>query len=111
MHATTVLLSLFAFAIGTIAAPMPLHSAARAVPDINEVARNPAPIDNRVHWEHGKPSLGNISHLSREDLEKLKELIHHLRGGKDARDIENIVVDRSITSVEQPAKGPTGSRS
>lgn len=111
MHATTVLLSLSAFAMDTAAAPMPLHSAARAVPDINEVARNPAPIDNRVHWEHGKPSLSDISHLSREDLKNSEELIRHPLGGKDARDIENILVDRSIASVEQPAKGPTDSRS
>ncbi|KAI4639470.1 hypothetical protein J4E93_009299 [Alternaria ventricosa] len=82
MHATIALLPLLAFAMGIAAAPAPLHPVARAVPDINEVARNPAPIDHHVGWDdHGKPTLGDISHLSPEDIKKLKDLIKHLLGG------------------------------
>jgi len=82
MHATIALLPLLAFAMGIAAAPAPLHPVARAVPDISEVARNPAPIDHHVGWDdHGKPTLGDISHLSPEDIKKLKDLIKHLLGG------------------------------
>jgi hypothetical protein len=83
MHAT-ILLPFFAFAMGIAAAPTSLHSVARAVPDINTVARNPAPINDKVHWDgHGKPTLSaDLSDISPEDLEKLKEFLHHL-GGRD----------------------------
>ena len=94
MHATTVLLPLLAFAMGIAAAPTPLYSVARAVPDINDVARNPAPIDDRVDWDdHGKPTLGDISHLNHEDLKELKELIKHLLGGRTVSDAESTIVD------------------
>ena len=68
----------------------------RAVPDINEVARNPAPIDDRVHWEGGKPSLGETGYISWEDRKKLNELIRHLSGERADSEIENsTVVKRS----------------
>jgi hypothetical protein len=107
MHATTALLPLLAFAMGIAAAPKPLQSIARAVPDINEIARNPAPIDDRVDWDdHGKPTLGDISHLRPDDLKKLKELIKHLLGDRAAADAKNIVVDRSTPDLHHPAKNP-----
>ncbi|KAH7549169.1 hypothetical protein BM1_10554 [Bipolaris maydis] len=84
MHAATALISLLVFATSISAAPVSTQAVARAVPDISEVARNPAPIDNRVHWEDGKPSLGDIGNISWEDLRKLKELMHHLSGGNEA---------------------------
>lgn len=97
MYTTTAIIPLLAFAMGTAAAPAPLHSAARALPDINEVARNPAPIDHRIGWDdHGKPTLGDITHLSPGDIKKLKDLIKHLLGGRAVVDAEHIVVDRSI---------------
>ncbi|XP_014552010.1 hypothetical protein COCVIDRAFT_41763 [Bipolaris victoriae FI3] len=80
MHAATAVISLITFVTSICAAPIPTKAAARAVPDISEVARNPAPIDNRVHWEDGKPSLGDADNVSWEDVQKLKELIHHLSG-------------------------------
>ena len=84
MHATSVLLPFFALAMGIAAAPTSLRSASRGVPNINTVARNPAPINHKVHWDdHGRPSLStDISDVSPEDVEKLKEFIHHL-GGRD----------------------------
>ena len=107
MYATTTLFSLLNFAMGIAAAPTPLHAVARAVPDVNEVARNPAPIDDRVEWnDHGTPTLGDISHLSPDDLKKLKELIKHLLGGRAVADAESIVVDRSIPDLHDPAKNP-----
>jgi hypothetical protein len=102
MHATTVLLPVLAFAMGISAAPKSLRSVARAVPDINEVARNPAPIDHRVGWDdHGKPTLGDIGHMDPEELKKLQELIKHLLGGRAVADAESIVVDRSSSDVHQ----------
>ena len=91
MHAVSILLPLLAFAMGTAAAPTSLHSIARAVPDINTVARNPAPINHKVHWDnHGKPTLSaDISDVSPEDLEKLKEFIHHL-GGRDVPKLHHV---------------------
>jgi hypothetical protein len=82
MHAVTALISFLVFAVSISAAPLPIQTIPRAVPDINEVARNPTPIDNRVHWENGKPSLGDVGNVSWEDLKKLKDIIHHLSGGK-----------------------------
>ncbi|EUC44348.1 hypothetical protein COCMIDRAFT_98432 [Bipolaris oryzae ATCC 44560] len=78
MHVTITLISLLASVASIFAAPIPTQQVARTVPDISEVARNPAPIDNRIHWEDGKPSLGDTGNVSWEDFRKLKELIHHL---------------------------------
>jgi hypothetical protein len=91
MHATTVLLPLFAMVMGIAAAPTSLHSVARSVPDLNTVARNPAPINHKVHWDdHGRPSLSaDISDVSPEDVEKLKEFIHHL-GGRDIPNLHHV---------------------
>ncbi|KAF1832567.1 hypothetical protein BDW02DRAFT_554610 [Decorospora gaudefroyi] len=87
MHATTGLLPLLAFAVGIAAAPMPLHAVVRAVPDINAVIRNPAPINHKVHWDHGKPTLStDVSHISPEELERLKDYIYRL-GGRDVASI------------------------
>ena len=79
MHATT-LLALLIFAMGIAAAPAPFHSVARAVPNIIDIARNPAPINGKVHWEHGRPYLGDVSDMKPEDREELEELVHHLVG-------------------------------
>jgi len=79
MHATT-LLPLLIFATGIAAAPTLFHSVARAVPNIADVARNPAPINGKVHWEHGKPYLGDVSDMKPEDREELEEIVHHLGG-------------------------------
>jgi len=49
MHSTTALLPLLAFAASVLAAPTPPQLAARAVPNLHEVIRNPAPIDSRLH--------------------------------------------------------------
>ncbi|KAG9191680.1 hypothetical protein G6011_10414 [Alternaria panax] len=106
MHITAVSIPLLAFTIGITAASIPPHSVARAIPDVNEVARNPAPIDDRVNWDdHGKPTLGNISHLSPDDLKKLKEIIKHLLGGR-AVAAESVVVHRSIPDFHDPTKKP-----
>lgn len=80
MHATVALIPFFVIVAKCFAVPMPLKTVARSVPDINQVARNPAPIDGRVHWEDGKPYVGDTSDISKEDLKNLKELIHHLLG-------------------------------
>jgi hypothetical protein len=87
MHATNLLLPLLAFAMGSAAAPTSLHSVARAVPNLNTVARNPAPINHKVHWdEHGKPHLSaDISDVSLKDLKKLKEL-----GGREAPSLHHV---------------------
>lgn len=47
MHSSTIVLPLLAFAASVLAAPTPLEAVARAVPNVHEVIRNPAPIDNR----------------------------------------------------------------
>lgn len=94
MHAPIALLPLLAFALSISAAPVSRQSVSRAVPDINEVARNPAPIDDRVHWEDGKPSLGDIGHVSWEDLQDLSELIHHLSGEEAVSDIEEFTATK-----------------
>lgn len=107
MHITSGLIPLLASAVGITAAPTTLHSVARAVPDINEVARNPAPIDDRVNWDdHGKPTLGDISHLSQDGIKKLKELIKHLLGGRAVADADSIIVERSVPDFHHPAKNP-----
>jgi hypothetical protein len=95
MHAANLLLPLLAFAMGSDAAPTSLHSVARAVPDLNTVARNPAPINHKVHWDdHGKPRLSaDISDVSPEDLKKLKEYMHQLSG-------------REVPSLHHKAKPP-----
>jgi hypothetical protein len=93
--------------MGTAAAPTTLHSVTRAVPDINEVARNPAPIDDRVDWDdHGKPALGDTSHLSSDDLKKLKEVIKQLLSGRAVADAESIVIDRTTPNFHRSAKNP-----
>lgn len=79
MHATA-LLPLFILATGIAAAPTPLQPVVRAVPNIADVARNPAPINGKVHWEHGRPYVGDVSDLKPEDREKLEEIVHHLGG-------------------------------
>ena len=100
MHITTGLIPLLASAVGITAAPTTLHSVARAVPDINEVARNPAPIDHRVGWDdHGKPTLGDVSHMDPGELKKLQELIKHLLDDKFATDADSFVVDSSSSDV------------
>ncbi|EOA83833.1 hypothetical protein ACJQWK_00760 [Exserohilum turcicum] len=106
MHPTVALIPFFAFITTISAVPISLHTVARSVPDINQVARNPAPIDGRVNWEDGKPSLGDTSNISKEDLKKLKDLIHHLLGERAAPDVAGIVVDRSIGDVQRPARDP-----
>jgi hypothetical protein len=94
--------------MGTAAVPTTLHSVARAVPDINEVARNPAPIDDRVDWDdHGKPALGDTNDLSSDDLKKLKELMKQLLSGRAVDDdAESIVVDRTTPNFHHSAKNP-----
>ena len=47
MHSATALLPLLAFNATVLAAPAPLHSVARGVPNVHEVIRNPAPVDDR----------------------------------------------------------------
>ncbi|USP73548.1 hypothetical protein yc1106_00822 [Curvularia clavata] len=99
MHALTTLLPLLGFVLNISAAPVSTQPVSRAVPDINEVARNPAPIDDRVHWEGGKPSLGDIGDVSWQDFEDLKELIHHLSREEAAPEIEEL----TITSIASGA--------
>lgn len=102
MHAATAVISLITFVTSICAAPIPTKAAARAVPDISEVARNPAPIDNRVHWEDGKPSLGDADNVSWEDVQKLKELIHHLSGESEASN--PVTIGGVETSVKDHVK-------
>ena len=54
MRTATTLLPLLAFAAGIIAAPTPLRSFPRAVPDIKTVIRNPAPINHKLGLSVGK---------------------------------------------------------
>ncbi|RMZ73332.1 integral membrane [Pyrenophora seminiperda CCB06] len=79
MHVTS-LLPLFIVATGIAAAPTPLHPVARAVPNILDVARNPAPINGKVHWEHGRPYVNDVGDMKPEDREELEEIVHHLGG-------------------------------
>jgi hypothetical protein len=48
MHCSTILLPLLAFTASALAAPTPLGAVVRAVPNLREVIRNPAPIDSRI---------------------------------------------------------------
>lgn len=48
MHSTTIFLPLLAFAVGALAVPTPPHSLSRAMPNLHEVIRNPAPVDYRA---------------------------------------------------------------
>ncbi|CAE7174832.1 hypothetical protein CFE70_005224 [Pyrenophora teres f. teres 0-1] len=77
MHATA-LFPLFLLATGIAAAPTTLLT--RAVPNIADVARNPAPINGKVHWEHGKPYLGDVSDMKPKDRQELEDIVHHLGG-------------------------------
>jgi hypothetical protein len=47
MQPSISLLSLLACAASVLAAPTPLHPAARGVPNLHEVIRNPAPINHK----------------------------------------------------------------
>jgi hypothetical protein len=89
MYATAAILPLLVFAMGIAAAPMPAHSVARAVPDINAVVRNPAPIDDRVDWnDHGEPVIADSACLKDpKERKKLEDLVHHL-GGRDVADLQ-----------------------
>lgn len=90
MHVHTTLLALFALVLSISATPLPMQPMPRAVPNIDEVARNPAPIDDRVHWENGKPSFNHNEDLPWEDWKKLNELIHDLSGESAAPDAEGL---------------------
>ena len=80
MHATT-LLPLFILATGIAASPTPLQPVVRAVPNIADVARNPAPINHKTHWEdQGGPYVGDGSNKEPEDRKELEENVHHLGG-------------------------------
>ncbi|KAI0585562.1 hypothetical protein TUN199_04852 [Pyrenophora tritici-repentis] len=78
MHATA-LFPLFLLATGIAAAPTTLL--ARAVPDIADVARNPAPINGKVHWENGKPYLGDVSDMKPKDRQELEDIITSIGSG------------------------------
>jgi hypothetical protein len=49
MHSITALLPLLAFAASILAAPTPLQPVARTVPNLHEVIRNPAPVNEKLH--------------------------------------------------------------
>jgi hypothetical protein len=57
MHSATVLLPLLALAASVIAMPMPPHPLVRGVPNVHEVIRNPAPIDERISVNAGLKSF------------------------------------------------------
>lgn len=57
MHCSTILLPLLAFTTSALAAPTPLGAVVRAVPNLREVIRNPAPIDSRIATEIKAPGL------------------------------------------------------
>jgi hypothetical protein len=46
MKSTSIILPFLALAAKVLAAPVPLYSVARSAPNLHEVIRNPAPIDN-----------------------------------------------------------------
>lgn len=89
MYATTAILPLLVFAMSISAAPMPVQSVARAVPDIDTVIRNPAPIDDRVHWnDHGKPVIADYAaDIDPKERKKLEDFVHRL-GGRDVLNLQ-----------------------
>ena len=50
MRSVIALLTSFAFATTNLAAPTPLRTVTRSVPDIKAVIRNPIPIDHRLEF-------------------------------------------------------------
>jgi hypothetical protein len=51
MHSNTIFISLLAFAANVFAAPTPLRSVIRTVPNVHEVIRNPVPIDAGIRLD------------------------------------------------------------
>lgn len=51
MRSVTAILPLLAFAASILAAPTPLQPVGRAVPNVREVIRNPAPVDDNLRVE------------------------------------------------------------
>ncbi|CAO2652759.1 Nn.00g021700.m01.CDS01 [Neocucurbitaria sp. VM-36] len=86
MRTATTLLPLLAFAAGIIAAPTPLRSSPRAVPDIKTVIRNPAPIDHKLGL-----SVGNLASV-KVDLSSIKNPLDGVKE-RAAPAIDETIVD------------------